>query len=132
MNHLIQLCRIAPQCVRILARREDLSGARTFLSAPTGLSSPKYVTVALADDGSLAVAYLPKGGTIQVALGRLRGPAKAAWFDPATGKLSLVDGSPFANAGMHYFAAPGKNGDRESDWVLVIEAGQSASGRKPR
>jgi hypothetical protein len=81
-----------------------------------------YVTAALADDGSWALAYLPVGGTIEVDLGRLRGPVASQWSDPSSGKSILAEGPLFANRGRRSFTAPGKNADGDSDWVLVLEA----------
>ena len=81
-----------------------------------------YVAAALSDDGSLAVAYLPRAGTIKVALDRLRGPVKASWFDPASGQYRPVEGSPFDNQGKRDFTPPGNNAAGEGDFVLVLEA----------
>ncbi len=81
-----------------------------------------WVAAALAGDGSAALAYLPGPGTIQVALGRLRGPVAAAWFDPASGKTSPANGSPFPASGDRSFSSPGKNAAGDGDWVLVLKA----------
>lgn len=80
-----------------------------------------HVAAALADDGSLALAYLPKGGTIQVAMDRLHGPVDASWFDPTNGQYRSVEGSPFGNKGKRGFASPGKNNAGDSDWVLLLQ-----------
>jgi len=77
--------------------------------------------LALADDGGWALAYLPAGGTIEVDLGRLRGPVGPQWFDPSSGKSILAEGPLFANRGRRSFTAPGKNADGDSDWVLALE-----------
>jgi hypothetical protein len=80
-----------------------------------------YVTAACAADGKLAAAYLPSGGTIQVAMSRLRGPVTAAWFDPASGRRKPVEGSPFAPEGSRSFTSPGPNAAGDKDWTLVLE-----------
>ncbi len=80
-----------------------------------------HVAAALADDGSLALAYLPNGGTIQVAMDRLHGPIDASWFDPASGRYRSVEGSPFENKGQRGFASPGKNNAGDNDWVLLLQ-----------
>ncbi len=80
-----------------------------------------YVTAALTDDGTLAVAYIPSGGTIQVVMSRFRGPVTAEWFDPTSGQYKSIQASPFSNEGKRDFAPPGKNAAGEPDWVLVLE-----------
>ena len=84
-----------------------------------------YVTAALADDGTLAVAYLPAGGTIQVALSRLHGPVEAFWFDPASGQDKTIEGTPFENKGSRDFISPGANSAGDSDWVLFLQVSSS-------
>jgi hypothetical protein len=86
-----------------------------------------YATAALADDGSLAVVYLPTLRTVTVNLARLSGKAAARWFDPTSGKLTTVEGSPLANAGSHDFIPPGRNKAGDSDWVLVIGSMRSTN-----
>jgi hypothetical protein len=80
-----------------------------------------YVTAARADDGTLAVAYLPQGGTIQVAMDRLRGPVEVAWFDPTSARSKPVEGSPFDKEGTRTFTSPGKNAAGDRDFALVLE-----------
>jgi hypothetical protein len=84
---------------------------------------PDYATAAFADDGSLAVVYVPSPRTLTVNLGKLMARVRASWFDPTSGELKTVAGGPFANRGLHEFAAPGRNsdGDGDGDWVLVLE-----------
>jgi hypothetical protein len=79
-----------------------------------------YVAASLADDGTLAIVYTPSGGTIQVAMDRLRGPVTAAWFDPTSGQYKSVEASPFGSEGKHDFSPPGSNAAGELDWVLVL------------
>jgi hypothetical protein len=80
-----------------------------------------HVAAALADDGSLAFAYLPKGGTIQVAMDRLHGSVEASWFDPTGGQYRSVESSPFENKGKRGFVSPGKNSAGDSDWILLLQ-----------
>jgi hypothetical protein len=91
-----------------------------------------YVTAALADDGSWAIAYLPSSRTIQVDMSRLRGPVEAAWFDPSSGQYKPVEGSPFGNEGKRDFTPPGNNGVGTNDWLLVLEASHADSEDSPR
>jgi hypothetical protein len=81
-----------------------------------------YVAAALADDGKLAIAYMPSAGTIQVALNRLRWPITAAWLDPTNAQLASVEGSPFGSEGKRDFTPPARNAAGEPDWVLVLSA----------
>ncbi len=80
-----------------------------------------WVVASRADDGSLAIVYLPIGGTILVDMSRLRGSVSAAWFDPTTGRQKSVEGSPFGNEGRREFLSPGKNRAGDSDWVLILQ-----------
>jgi hypothetical protein len=85
-----------------------------------------HVAAVLADDGSLAVAYLPNGGAIQVAMDRLHGAVDASWFDPTSGQYRSVEGSPFENKGKRGFSPPGKNSTGDSDWVLLLQTSRRA------
>jgi len=80
-----------------------------------------YVAAALTDDGKLAIAYMPTGGTIQVALNRLRGPVTAAWFDPTNAQSGSIEGSTSDNRGPRDFVTRRKNAAGDPDWVLVLE-----------
>ncbi len=92
-----------------------------FLSSGL-LAGNDYVTAALTPDGSLGMAYLPQGGTITVAMNKLRNPVTARWFDPSDNRFKRIPGSPFTNTGKRQFTAPGKNGDGDPDWLLLLEA----------
>ena len=86
------------------------------------LAGNDYVAAALTPDGALGMAYLPQGGTITVAMNKLRNPVTARWFDPSANRFKTIPGSPFPNTGTRQFTAPGNNGDGDPDWVLVLEA----------
>ena len=102
-----------------------------------------YVTAALTPDGTLGMAYLPQGGTITVAMGKLKNHISARWFDPTDNTFKAIAGSPrgaapttaapppapntprgepFSNTGTHQFTTPGKNSAGDPDWLLVLEA----------
>jgi len=55
-------------------------------------------------------------------LGALSGAVTASWYDPGNGKYVAISGSPFANAGTHFFTPPGKNSVGDPDWILVLTA----------
>jgi hypothetical protein len=84
--------------------------------------SSDYLTAAATPDRKLAIAYLPNGGKITVDMARLAGRVTGRWYDPASGKYSPVQGSPFAGSGKVTLDAPGKNADGDPDWVLVLTA----------
>jgi len=82
-----------------------------------------HVAAALADDGSLAIAYMPDSGKIRVAMNKLRGPVVAQWYDPSSARYKPVEDPTLSNEGNRDFITPGKNAAGDSDWVLVLEAG---------
>jgi hypothetical protein len=70
----------------------------------------------------LVIAYLPTARTISVDMSALAGPAAAWWYDPARGTYAALGGSLLDNSGTRSFTPPGRNGDGDDDWVLVLEA----------
>ena len=97
-------------------------------AAPFGTGSvatDTFATVARAADGTLVIAYMPTIRTITVDMSKLAGTTAAHWYDPTTAKNINVDGSPFVNSGSRQFTPPGKNGDGDGDWVLVLEANRA-------
>jgi hypothetical protein len=85
--------------------------------------TPGYVTAALAEGGSHLLAYVPPTGVaaraITVDLAALSAPARARWFNPATGAWTLIAGP--AGEGPTTFTTPGDNGTGMNDWVLVLD-----------
>jgi hypothetical protein len=79
---------------------------------------------ARAADRSFALLYLPSSREITVDLRQLAGSAIAArWYDPADGRYSTVDGSPFPATGPRQFTPdPVDNSSGFDDWVLVLES----------
>jgi Protein of unknown function (DUF4038)/Putative collagen-binding domain of a collagenase len=90
-------------------------------SATGNVGSSDYVTTAATPDGTLAVSYLPAGGTVTVDTSRFAGRVRAHWFDPTSGKYT---GAPalIMRAGEVQLAAPGTNATGGLDWVLVLTA----------
>ncbi len=73
--------------------------------------------LALADDRSFGVGYLPAPGTLVVNMSAFAKPVKAEWFNPRTGeRLALPQ--PVPNRGTHEFAPPVS----EQDWALLLRA----------
>jgi hypothetical protein len=97
------------------------AGYGTF-STTGKIGDNDYVTAARTPDGRLVVAYLPTGAAITVDMTKLRGPVQARWYDPAKGVLSAAAPGPLPNTGTKVFTPSGKNGDGDSDWVLVLSA----------
>ena len=95
------------------------AGFGTF-SSTGSIDSNNYVTAAVAPDGKLGMAYLPKGGTITVNMADLTGSVTAQWYDPTNGTFTSISGSPFASSGSHRFTTPGNNSAGDSDWVLLL------------
>jgi hypothetical protein len=93
--------------------------------APLGTGSvttDTYATAARTLDGKQAAVYMPTIRTITVDMSQLAGPISAQLYDPTTARYINVNGSPFLNSGHKQFTPPGKNGDGDGDWVLVLEA----------
>lgn len=86
------------------------------------LGHDDYVSVGLASDGSLLVAYIPAARTIRVNLSRFSGRCVALWFDPTSGRYTAVQDAPFDTKGTHDFSPPLKNAGGDTDWVLVMES----------
>ena len=90
-----------------------LQPAPDLLATQPGAKDPRrFVAAAWAADGSLAILYLPKGGTVALRLERLDPKAKASWIDPRTGKHLAA--KPSGNPPTR-FAAPDTR-----DWLLLL------------
>jgi Protein of unknown function (DUF4038)/Putative collagen-binding domain of a collagenase len=103
------------------AHRIVTAGYGQFTSTGN-VGSSNYVTTAATRDGTLAMSYLPTGGTITVDMARLAPRVQARWYDPASGTYRVVLGSPFSKAEPVQLTTPGKNADGDPDWVLVLNA----------
>ena len=102
-----------------------VAGYGTFDATTTqgnayGMTSD-YVTAGRTPDGSLVLAYVPSLRTVTVDMSQLSAAATAHWYDPSRGTYTAVEESPLANTGNHKFTPPGRNGDGDGDWVLVLE-----------
>ncbi len=72
------------------------------------------MSFAVADDGSLGMAYLPDNSTITINKSQFSGNMHVRWFNPKTGVYS--DAGNTTNIGNQSFNAP--NGSQE--WLLVF------------
>ena len=93
----------------------------TFLTAGFGSNGPTRAVAARANDGPWGAVYVPTARTITLDLSGFSGPVRAHWYDPTSGAMSAVAGSPLANTGNLMIATPGVNGTGTSDWVLVFD-----------
>lgn len=101
------------------AHRWVISGYGTY-NHSTKPGGDDYVTAAYTPDGKLLMAYVPVGNTIAVDLRRFPGQVKVKWFDPTNGSYSSV--GKFSNHAIRKFSIPGKNKDRDRDWVFIAES----------
>lgn len=76
-------------------------------------------TAARSPDGKLVIAYMERPRATTVNMSKLSGPAKARWFNPATGVYTTIAGSPLPNSGSKVLTPPSGG---QGDWVLVLEA----------
>lgn len=78
-------------------------------AGPGGDPAARHVAASRSADGTLAVVYVPVGGSIRVRIDRLAPGRTFEWFDPRTGRRSS--------------ARPGEGGTFETpggeDWVLL-------------
>ena len=92
-------------------------GAPFLVDAP--FHGPAKVRAALAEDGTAALVYSPKGEPFTLRLTALRpGRVRERWFNPRYGTLHEIHTG--AARGFQTYAPPA-SGD-EADWVLVMEA----------
>jgi hypothetical protein len=97
------------------------AGYGTML-ASGNVDDSSYVTAARTPDGALVMAYMPASVTVTVDMSKLRGAARAQFYDPSAGTYAPVAGSPLPNKGTRTFTTPGPNRDGDGDWVLLLEA----------
>jgi hypothetical protein len=101
-----------------------LAGMRTLVIAGGGssVSAADYVAAAASPDGTLLVAYVPPAhaGSITADMQAMSGPARARWFNPASGTYTAI-GTGLTNTGAQVFTPPGDNGTGFADWVLVLD-----------
>jgi hypothetical protein len=84
--------------------------------------SDSYALAASTADGTLMVAYLTAYLTPTVDMSRFSAPMIAQWIDPASGTVTAISGSPFANNGDRKFTPPAnKTSAGDTDWVLLIK-----------
>ena len=117
--------RQAPLLLRLLQSRPwwrlEPDSKHALVTAGYGRwKEANYVTAGQTADGASPPPICPglghHGGD-----GPLKGPLRVSWFDPADGKIQIVEDAAPAD-GERVFTAPGKNADGDLDWVLVLDA----------
>jgi hypothetical protein len=101
----------------------DATGS--FLLSGRSGTGADHAVAARASDGSFGAVYVPTARSdVQVSLGGFStGWVRARWYDPTSGALQSIPGSPFAASGSTpQLATPGSNSTGWSDWVLLLEA----------
>ena len=99
------------------AHKVVTAGYGTFDGAPTPGNhfnmTSDYVTAGRTPDGSLVLAYMPTFRPITAVWtwASCAGALTAQWYDPSSGRYSMIEGSPFANSGSHAFIPPLHNAD---------------------
>jgi hypothetical protein len=81
-----------------------------LVEQPGGDDPARHVSGSRAENGDLAVLYLPVGGSLRVKAGILKEGLQAEWFDPRNGRRM-----PSQGAGQGVFEAPD-----QQDWVLLL------------
>ena len=88
--------------------------------ASTVGSGLDHVQATRASDGTYAMIYIPRGGSVDVNLAKITGQGVAAsWFNPRDGSTTQI--GPYPNTGTRIFDAPGgvANGN---DWILLLDS----------
>ncbi len=102
------------------AHRLVTAGYGTY-STEGNATSSDYVTTAYTRDGTLAISYLPTGGTLTIDTTRLRRAMLARWFDPTSGRFTAARQTLPHRPGVR-LTAPQRNAGGADDWVLVVTA----------
>jgi hypothetical protein len=100
-----------------------MAGMKKLITKGEGLdSATNYVASAATQDGTMLIAYIPPAhdGRITVDLTVMKKRAWASWFDPSSGTMKKINGSPLSNWTAREFVVPGKNSKGDRDWVLVL------------
>jgi hypothetical protein len=102
----------------------DLNGEIIRQGAGT-YGKTDYAVASYIPDGNLVVVYIPPTGTearnLKLDLSKMLKPAKAQWYNPATGVYSDAFMLKEKAAGTTGFVTPGNNGENSNDWVLIIQ-----------
>ncbi len=85
-------------------------------------NADKRAVGAVAEDGSLAVIYLPSARSIEINLALLSSTnVTADWYDPTDGSYLSTETELHPN-GTQVFTSPERNSAGFSDWVLLLRS----------
>ena len=99
-------------------------GMKTLITSGGGSNGNlNWVTAAADPGGTLLLAYLPPShsGSITVDVTVMSAPARARWWDPASGAFTAP--VTVTTTAPQAFAPPGSNSSGAADWTLVIDTG---------
>jgi hypothetical protein len=113
MTHLRNLMSLTPWP----RMRPDFDGA--FLVRDSARERLR-AAAAVAEDGAMALVYLPQGQTCTLDLGRLSA-ARVRWYDPSSGAFAEAVGAE--SGALASFRPGGQNAAGFRDWVLVADGG---------
>ncbi len=98
---------------------------RPLVTSGQGWGGLKHIAAAATPEGDLLVAYIPPTGDgsrkFELDLSRMRGGARARWYDPGSGAWLPLDTRLAAATGAA-FETPGGNAAGANDWVLILES----------
>jgi hypothetical protein len=79
-----------------------------------------HVQATRAADGTYAMIYIPRGGSVDVNLAKISGQGVvASWFNPRDGSTTQI--GLYSNSGTRTFDAPGGEANG-NDWVLLLDS----------
>ena len=87
----------------------ELMPDQELILGPSEPEPSDWVSAVRNSDGSLALVYLPAGGSVTVDTGRLADGVAGQWYDPRTGERAEASGDEGS------YSAPS-----DHDWVLVL------------
>jgi hypothetical protein len=114
------------EAMRLPGSRHIANGKRFLLTLPWYQFAPATnlavgaISTAATPDGTCALVFTVSGWAVSVDLAKLGAPMFATWFDPVSGELKPIPGSPFPNTGPREFTPPQMNAAGDSDWVLLL------------
>ena len=104
-----------------------VTGGYGRFSAGGNVASSDYVATAATTDGTVALSYLPVGGSLLIDPSRLSKRVRGRWFDPTDGVFVRAAMSRVPGSRQVRVTAPKTNAAGDSDWVLVLAGPDSPS-----
>jgi hypothetical protein len=82
----------------------------------------QHVQATRDDAGTYAFVYFPTRREVTVDTTKLKGPLRAAWFNPRTGKAAVVDQRVAADKPASFEPPKAEDGSVGDDWVLILDS----------